>query len=65
MAMEQVREEEEEAAEETPERVWQSREVQWSAASGLLLAIGFVVEQVSGNESFAVALWIVATFAGV
>jgi Cd2+/Zn2+-exporting ATPase len=49
----------------TPERVWQSREVQWSAASGLLLAIGFAVDQITGNGTIAVVLWIVATLAGV
>jgi len=55
----------EEAADEAPERVWQSREVQWSAASGLLLAVGFLVEQVAGNETVAVTLWVAATIAGV
>lgn len=50
---------------EAPERIWQSREVQWSAASGLLLALGFLVEQLAGNETAATALWVAATFAGV
>ncbi|HWJ63708.1 MAG TPA: cation-translocating P-type ATPase [Acidimicrobiales bacterium] len=62
MAMER---DHEEAADEAPERVWQSREVQWSAASGLLLAVGFLVEQVAGNETVAVTLWVAATIAGV
>lgn len=62
MAIERANEDE---AEETPERVWQSREVQWSAASGLLLAVGFVVEHLAGSEIIATALWVVATLAGV
>lgn len=47
------------------EHVWQGREVQWSAAAGVLLAMGFVVEQLTHNEGVAIGLWILATLAGV
>ena len=30
---------------EAPEHLWQSREVRWSATSGMLLLIGFVAER--------------------
>jgi Cd2+/Zn2+-exporting ATPase len=55
----------EEDEHEAVEHVWQSREVQWSAASGLLLAIGFVVEKATHNDGLSTAIWILATVAGV
>jgi Cd2+/Zn2+-exporting ATPase len=51
--------------EEAVEHVWQSREVQWSAASGVLLAVGFAVETLTHYEGLAVAIWIAATAAGI
>lgn len=51
--------------EEEIEHVWQSREVQWSAVSGLLVVLGFVAEKVLHQEGLATGLWIAATLAGV
>lgn len=51
--------------EEAVEHVWQSREVQWSAASGLLVVLGFVAEKALHQEGLATGLWVLATFAGV
>lgn len=50
---------------EAVERIWQNREVQWSAASGLLVVIGFVVEKLFHNEGAATAIWVLATLAGI
>ena len=57
--------EHEEDEHEAVEHVWQSREVQWSAASGLLLVVGFVIEQATHNDGLSTAIWILATVAGV
>jgi Cd2+/Zn2+-exporting ATPase len=57
--------EHEEDEHEAAEHVWQSREVQWSAAAGVLLAVGFAVEQLTHNEALATGLWVLATLAGV
>lgn len=54
-----------EEADKSAERVWQSREMQWSAGSGVLLAIGFVVETMFHNEGLATGLWVLATLAGI
>jgi Cd2+/Zn2+-exporting ATPase len=54
-----------EETEEAVEHVWQSREVQWSAASGVLLAVGFLVEVLTDYEGLAVGIWIAATAAGI
>lgn len=50
---------------EPVERLWQSREVQWSAAAGVLLAVGFIVEKAIHNEGLATGLWVLATVAGI
>jgi heavy metal translocating P-type ATPase len=55
----------EDDVEESVEHVWQSREVQWSAASGVLLAAGFIVEKTTHNEGLASGLWVLATVAGL
>ena len=47
-----------------PERLWQSREVQWSALSGLLLLAGFVVAVLDGPDGLSTALYVAATVAG-
>ena len=64
MAMETTNQDEE-RDDEAPEHLWESEEVRWSAASGLLLAIGFAIEKLTHNEGLATAVWIVATLAGV
>jgi len=51
--------------EETAEHLWESREVQWSAAAGILLGLGFVAEMVFDQEGLALALWVLATAAGL
>jgi Cd2+/Zn2+-exporting ATPase len=50
---------------DAPEHLWQSREVRWSALSGLLLAIGFIAEQLGAEGSGITALFVAATLAGV
>ncbi len=45
-------------------RVWQSREVQWSAASGALLAAGYLGSWVGLSDTAATAIWIVSVLAG-
>ena len=56
----------EEAGEEQEgsERLWESREVRWSALSGLLLLAGFVVSVLDGPDGLATALYVAATVAG-
>lgn len=48
-----------------PEHLWESREVRWSALSGLLLGIGFVAERVGANELGVTFVYVAATLAGV
>ena len=43
---------------ESPERLWQSPAVRWSALSGVLLAVGFVAEQVGDAHGW----WLTAVF---
>lgn len=50
---------------EGPRHLWQSREVRWSAASGLLVALGFAVEKLTHQDGLATGLYVVATIAGV
>lgn len=52
--------------EEQPEieRLWQSREVQWSGASGLLLALGFVLGLLGAAAGTVTAIYIIATVVG-
>ncbi len=49
---------------EGTERLWQSREVQWSALSGLLLLAGFVIAVLDGPDGLSTALYVAATVAG-
>ena len=49
---------------ERVQRVWESREVRYSALSGLLLAAGFIVSVADGPDAVATALYIAATVAG-
>jgi len=51
--------------EEAVEHVWQSRPVRWSAAAGLLTAIGFIVEHFTSADPVATALFVVATLCGI
>ena len=46
------------------EHLWQSREVRWSALSGLLLAAGFAVSVLDGPDGVVTALYVAATVAG-
>ena len=45
-------------------RIWESREVRWSALSGLLLLAGFLISVFDGPDGPATALYIAATVAG-
>lgn len=56
---------ERELDEEAPEHLWQSPEVRWSAASGLLVVLGFVAEKALHQEGLATGLWVAATLAGI
>jgi heavy metal translocating P-type ATPase len=46
------------------ERIWESREVRWSALSGLLLLAGFLMSAFDGPDALATALYIAAAVAG-
>ena len=50
--------------EEGPERLWESSPVRWSAASGVLLAVGFALERFGASELVVTAIYIIAAFAG-
>ena len=47
------------------ERFWQSEEVQWSAASGVLLAAGFLSDLAGASGVVVTALYVLSTVAGV
>ena len=49
---------------EGSERIWESREVRWSALSGLLLLGGFLASVVDGPDAASSALYIAAAVAG-
>ena len=49
---------------EGPERLWESREVRWSALSGLLLLAGFLTSVLDGPDAVSTALYVAATVAG-
>ena len=49
----------------TPQRLWQSRPVRWSAASGGLLALGIAVGFTSCPEWLATGVFMMSTVAGV
>ncbi len=48
-----------------PEHLWQSREVRWSAAAGLLIGAGFVVARLTSLHGLATGLFVAATVAGL
>lgn len=50
---------------EAAEHLWQSREVRWSVASGLLLAIGFVAELLGAEGRWINAVFVVSALAGL
>lgn len=50
---------------EAPEHLWQSREVRWSAASGLLLLIGFIAERFGAEGSWITGIFVASTLAGI
>ena len=50
--------------EEGPERLWESSPVRWSAASGVLLAVGFALERFGASDVAVTAIYVIATFAG-
>ena len=54
-----------EQEEEAPEHLWQSREVRWSALSGLLLAVGFVADRLGAGHPAVNVIYVAATLAGV
>lgn len=47
-----------------PERLWESRQIRWSAASGLLLAVGFLSGLADGPAWVVTGVYAAATFAG-
>ncbi len=49
---------------EGSERFWESREVRWSAISGVLLLAGFAISLADGPDAASVALYVAATVAG-
>lgn len=48
-----------------PTHLWESREVRWSALSGLLLAVGFVAERFGAEGWWITAIYVASTLAGV
>ena len=50
--------------EEGPERLWESSPVRWSAASGVLLALGFALERFAASDVAVTAIYVLAAFAG-
>ena len=59
------RAEEQDDDDEGAEHLWESREVRWSALSGVLLAIGFVADRLDASELVVNVVYIAATLAGV
>ena len=53
------------ADEDAPKHLWDSREVRWSALSGLLLAVGFALHQVGDGGAVVTAIYIASTVAGL
>jgi Cd2+/Zn2+-exporting ATPase len=51
--------------EETPEHLWESREVRWSAVSGLLLLAGYVAQWSGAADGVSIGLWSASLLAGV
>lgn len=51
-------------SDEGSERIWESPEVRWSALSGLLLLVGFLIAAFDGPEGLATVSYIAATLAG-
>ena len=56
---------EDEEEDEAPEHLWESREVRWSALSGLLLAVGFVADQLGATGAVVTAIYVASTLAGI
>ena len=50
---------------DAPTHLWESREVRWSALSGLLLAVGFVAERFGAEGWWITAIYVASTLAGV
>ena len=55
----------EDERDQAPEHLWESREVRWSALSGVLLGIGFVAELVGAGGLPVTVVYVAATLAGV
>ena len=51
--------------EEGPEHLWESREVRWSALSGLLLVAGFLSDRLGADGLVVNLIYVAATLAGV
>ena len=51
-------------ADEAVERLWQSRPVRWSAAAGVLLAVGFLVSQSVADDLAATIVYVAAAVVG-
>lgn len=49
---------------EGAERIWESPEVRWSALSGLLLLVGFLISAFDGPDAVASGVYVAATVAG-
>lgn len=53
------------ADEDAPKHLWDSREVRWSALSGLLLAVGFALDHLGDGGAVVTAIYIASTVAGL
>ena len=49
---------------ETSKRIWDNEAVRWSALSGVLLLVGFLISVLDGPRGLATAMYVAATVAG-
>ena len=51
--------------EDAPEHLWESREVRWSALSGLLLAAGFAADRLDASAGLVTVVYLASALAGL
>lgn len=63
--LEHLDDDQDEDEEEAPEHLWESREVRWSAASGLLVVVGFVAGWAGASDAVTTVVFVAGALAGV
>jgi len=48
-----------------PEHLWESREIRWSALSGVLLAVGFAADRFGAGDLIVNAIYVASMLAGI